>query len=204
MRNRSLGFWLVAGPALAAASCGLAGSAPIREIQASVAGIASLIEAERFEWRSFDWAKAQYLQERANCIGEITKASIEDCRARVTGIEWEVRATNSPTNIGMLYFFDEIAEPTLEEASCDVILPPEFVRAGSAAARQVAARRHLRGPFRSGERGFSTPGLVQYWVDERNRPTLGVLDDRGPVGGRGGISLIRYPQVRRSEPQYTE
>jgi hypothetical protein len=196
MRDRSFGFGLVAGSALAAASCGLAGSTPVWEVQASVGGIAFLIETECFEWRSFDWARAQYLQERAACIGEITSASIGDCRANVTGTEWEVRATNAPATFGMLYFFDEVAEPTREEASCHVTLPREFAREGSAAARQVAARWHLRGPYRSGEHGFSIPTLLEYWVDERNRPALGVLDDRGS-GDREGITLVRYQQSIR-------
>jgi hypothetical protein len=192
-----IGFGLATASVLAVmVSCGVinANAPPIREVDGSVAGIESLLEGECFEWRSFDWARNEYLRDRASCIGEISPRSIQDCHANVTDTEWSVEATNSSAAFGVTYFFDEVSEPMLDDTSCNITVPPELAREGYAAARLVASRHRLKGPFRSGEHGFSTPTLREYWVDRRNVPVLGLLDGRSGTD-RTGIHLIRYPNI---------
>lgn len=201
MLNRWFGFGLMAGAAFAAAGCGLLTSAPVREIERSIPAIAALIDSECYEWRSFEWAREQYMLERWVCTGEITKASIGDCQSSVVGTQWEVRVPNASATIGVDYFFDETANPSLADISCGVTFPAELAGAGAAAVRQVAARRGLRGPFRPGEHGFSAPTVIQFWTDERNRPSVILYDDRVP-DGRQGAKMVRLSPVVRPQPHY--
>ena len=142
---------------------------------ASAPGIRSLFEAECLEWRSFGWAKRKYGSERAACIGEISEASIGDCRANVTGVEWGVRTNDPRATLIVTYFFDEVEHPSKASAMCDIEAPKELGAAVKAAARDLAAARGFVGPLKSGERGFSRPTLTEYWTDRRGRPRVGIF-----------------------------
>jgi hypothetical protein len=134
-----------------------------------------LFEAECLDWRSFGWAKRKYESERAACIGEISEASIGDCQANVTGVEWGVPTNDAQATLMLSYFFDEVKHPSKASAMCDMTAPQELGTALKTAARDLASIHHFVGPFRSGERGFSRPTLTEYWTDRRGRPRIGIF-----------------------------
>ncbi len=157
--------------AVPAGGCGSGSINPhsVAEVPASAGGIRSIFEAECVDWRSYRWAELKYKRERAACTGE------SDCIANVSSVEWSVRTSEAPLSLKVSYFFDETVIPSKASSSCQILVPERLGGSLETAARDLALRRSLVGPFRSGERGFSVPTLKEYWTDSQGRPRIGVF-----------------------------
>lgn len=192
MRAGTLGVLSLVAASALVVCCGPSSDSPPPgpPVAPTAAGIASLFEAECLELRSFAWARARYEQERRDCMGEITSASIGDCRANVTGEGWDIKAEKVPAVFHILYFFDEVAEPDPKKMYCEISVPPELTPQGMAAMQQVAARHHFKGPFPPDGK-LSTPLLIKYWTSRQDAPIVGVTTGTETAKGNG-LLLSRY------------
>jgi hypothetical protein len=143
-------------------------------VSLSSVGLSSLIEAECFEWRSYPWARQNYLIERDNCWG--SEGDIEDCQARISDEDWLVQTNDPKTKFKLSYFFGlEVKEPKRDKTSCSVLVPDDVKGRLLAAAQSVAQRRNLDGPFKNGEKGFSIPTLERFWTDKSGNPAMAIF-----------------------------
>lgn len=175
---------------LTASACGGQGEHEVHPVSLSAGGMHKLFDDECLRWRSFDWAKAKYLAERKDCEWGGGHGEITDCQANVTGIDWTVPVfgeTDAPKALAVSYFFDETAEPIVENAVCEITLPRQYAAVAEDAAKLSAASYQLRGPYASGDNGFSKPTLSHYWTDAVGQPIIGIFEENG-----GGKKLYRF------------